>query len=89
MVKLKTMEAQNSGPRQSGDDAATATPRIVNGITVRPREKINPWLWLGALVLPDIAFFFLAIVFGVHRLLRYLDANPRKQECQQSDADLL
>lgn len=53
------------------DDAASTAPHIVNGLTVRPREKVSPWL-LGLLVLPDFASLLVLVGLGMHRLLRYL-----------------
>jgi hypothetical protein len=73
------MELQNSEPRKTGDDATSAAPRIVNGITVRPREKMNSWRYFGILFLPDIALLFVIIGLGMHRLLRYLDAKRPKE----------
>ena len=63
-----------SEPRTTGDEAIPATPRIVNGLTVRPREKVNPWAF-GALFLPDMLALFALVAFGMYRLLRYLDAR--------------
>lgn len=61
------------------DDGAPAkAPRIVNGLTVRPREKGNLWstLWpYGILFIPDIVALFALVVIGIHRLVRYHDAN--------------
>ena len=58
-----------------------ASPRIVNGITFREREKISlrdVWLY-GILSLPDIfvSLFVLAVV-GVHWLLRRADRNGKR-----------
>ena len=63
-----------SAPRTTGDEATSATPRIVNGLTVRPRKKVNPWVF-GALILPDMLALFALVAFGAYRLLRYLDAR--------------
>ena len=62
--------------RATGDDATA--PRVVNGLTVRPREKVNLWGCLGVIFLPDIALLFVIIGLGMHWLLRYLDANQSK-----------
>jgi hypothetical protein len=65
------------GTRRTTDDEATATaPLIVNGLTVRPREKVNLWHY-GILFLPDFAVLLVIAGLGMHRLLRYLDANGR------------
>jgi len=63
-------------PRTAGDDA-TSTPRIVNGIMVRPREKADLWtaLLLGSLLVPDILLLLAMIPFSVHRILKYLEAK--------------
>jgi hypothetical protein len=59
------------------DDGATATaPRIVNGLTVRPREKVNLWRY-GILFLPDFAVLLVIAGLGMRRLLRYLDAKGK------------
>jgi hypothetical protein len=65
-------------PKSLTDDATAAAPRIVNGLTVRPREKVNLWGYFGAFgiaLLPDIAVFLLIVGLGMRRLLRYLDAK--------------
>jgi hypothetical protein len=64
-----------SEPGTTDDDATATAPRIVNGLTVRPREKVNLWRY-GILFLPDVALLF--VIVGVHRLLRYLDANIKR-----------
>ena len=63
--------------RRTTDDDATATaPLIVNGLTVRPREKVNLWPY-GILFLPDFALLLVIAGLGMRRLLRYLDAKGR------------
>ena len=58
-------------PRTSDDDAIPLTaPRIVNGLTVRPREKVNLW-YVGFFFLPDVLLLFVGIGFGMHRLMRF------------------
>jgi hypothetical protein len=60
------------------DDDATATaPLIVNGLTVRPPEKVNLWRY-GILFLPDFAVLLAIVGLGMRRLLKYLGAK-RKQ----------
>jgi len=54
-------------------------PRIVNGLTVRPRGKVNTWRWVGFLLLPDVAALFVVIAIAMHRLLRYLDTKGKKE----------
>ena len=61
------------------DDATAAAPLIVNGLTVRPREKVNLW-HLGILFLPDFAVLLVAAGLGMRRLLRYLDAKGKTIE---------
>jgi hypothetical protein len=56
-------------------NAAVSAPRIVDGLTVRPRKQVNAWLWVGSLLMPDIAVFFVLVAIGVRRLLRCLDAK--------------
>ena len=64
----------------SGDDAVATEPRIINGLTVRPRKKAKHNLWLyGLILLPDFAWPLVIVGLGVRRLLRYLDAKwPNK-----------
>lgn len=63
--------------RRTTDDDATATaPLIVNGLTVRPREKVNLWQY-GILFLPDFAVLLVIGGLGKRRLLRYLDAREK------------
>jgi hypothetical protein len=64
-----------SEPVTAGDDATTATPRIVNGLTVRHREKVNVWGCLAIAFVPDTLLLFALVALGVNRLLRYLDAR--------------
>jgi hypothetical protein len=67
------METRNemSGPHTVGDAATSTPPRIVNGLTVRPREKVNVWRVLGILFVPEAV----ALFAGVRRILRYLDSR--------------
>jgi hypothetical protein len=60
--------------RATGDGAAAGAPRIVNGLTVRPRNKVNLWLY-GLCLLPDFAVPLVIAGFAMRRLLRYLDAK--------------
>jgi hypothetical protein len=60
--------------RATGDDAAAVAPRIVNGLTVRPRKKINLW-YFGLCFLPDFAVLLVVAGLAVRRLLRYLDVK--------------
>jgi hypothetical protein len=53
-------------------DAALPAPRIVNGLTVRPRKPVNMWLWAVCLM-PDVMALVVLAAIGIHRLLRYLD----------------
>jgi hypothetical protein len=62
----------------TGDDAVATAPRIVNGLTVRPRKKVSLWPY-GFLLLPDLAVPLVLAVLGMCRLLRYLDANRPKE----------
>jgi hypothetical protein len=63
--------------RRTTDDDTTATaPLIVNGLTVRPREKVNLW-HCGILFLPDFAVLLVIAGLGMRRLLRYLDTKAR------------
>jgi hypothetical protein len=65
-------------PESMTDDAAATAPRIVNGLTVRPRKRVNPWLY-GLLLLPDFAVLLVIVGLGMHRLLRYLDTKGKKE----------
>jgi hypothetical protein len=62
-------------PRATGDRATPTTPRIVNGLPVRHREKVNVWGFVAILFVPGIWLLFALVFLGVHRLLRYLDAR--------------
>jgi hypothetical protein len=60
--------------RTTDDDAPATAPLIVNGLTVRPREKVSLW-YCGIFILPDFAVLLVAAGLGMRRLLRYLDAK--------------
>lgn len=66
----------------TADDGATGTtPRIINGLTVRPSEKVSLWgtLWpYGILFMPDIVAVFALVAIGLNRLLRYLDGKHQR-----------
>jgi hypothetical protein len=62
-------------PKSVATDAAVSAPRIVNGLTVRPRKQVNAWHWVGFLLMPDIVALFVLVAIGMPRLLRYLDAK--------------
>jgi len=53
-------------------------PRIVNGLTVRPRKQTNPWS-SGLLLLPDFVAIPVLVCLGLHRVLRYLDTDGDKE----------
>jgi hypothetical protein len=61
------------------DDAPATAPLIVNGLTVRPREKVSLW-YCGISLLPDFAVLIVAAGLGVRQLLRYLDARGAIEE---------
>jgi hypothetical protein len=70
-------------PRQmmspTTDDGTTVTaPLIVNGLTVRPREKVSLWPY-GIILLPDFAALLVIAGLGVRWLLRYFDANRSRE----------
>ena len=65
-------------PISVAGDASAMAPRIVNGLTVRPRKQINPWL-CGLLLLPDFVAVPALVGLGMHRLLRYLDTKRDKE----------
>jgi hypothetical protein len=73
MTALETSLEVRKSP--SGDAAATAPP-IVNGLTVRPRKQVNPWL-CGLCLLPDFAALLVIVGLGMHRLLRYIDTKGK------------
>jgi hypothetical protein len=62
--------------RTTDDDATATAPLTVNGLTVRPREKVNLWR-NGILFLPDFAVLLVIAGLGMRRLLRYLDAREK------------
>jgi hypothetical protein len=73
------VEPSQQDVQKSLTDGATATaPHIVNGLTVRPRKQINPWLY-GLLLLPDFAALLVLGGLGMHRLLRYFGINEKKE----------
>ena len=75
-MELRHAVEKSSSP---DDDATAAAPFIVNGLTVRRREKVNLW-HLGILFLPDFAVLLVAAGLGMRRLLRYLDAKGKTIE---------
>jgi len=63
-------------PSHSAANAAIPVPRIVNGLTVRPRKQVNVWHWVLCLLpLPDIVALAVLVAIGSHRLSRYLEAK--------------
>jgi hypothetical protein len=70
---MTLMEPPREEPKLLAD-AAMPAPRIVNGLTVRPRERVNVWLWV-VLLMPDIMALFVLVAIGMHRLLRYPDSK--------------
>lgn len=63
------------GTRRTPDEDTGATaPLIVNGLTVRPRKKVNLWHY-GILFLPDVGVLLVIAGLGMRRLLRYVDAK--------------
>ena len=64
-----------SEPHTVGNDATSTMPRIVNGLTVRPREKVRVWRILGFLLggvfVPEVVALF-AIM---RRTLSYLKSR--------------
>jgi hypothetical protein len=75
---MTSMEPQRPVSESSitNDDATATAPLIVNGLTVRPREKVNLWRY-GILFLPDFAVLLVIVGLGMRRLLRYLDAKGK------------
>jgi hypothetical protein len=75
---MASMEPQRSVAESSttDDDAPATAPLIVNGLTVRPRQKVNLWCY-GILFLPDFAVLLVIVGLGMRRLLRYLDAKGK------------
>ena len=68
----------HSVPKSLTDDATAAVPRIVNGLTVRPRKQINAWYY-ALLLLPSYAALLIIVGLGMHRMLRYLDAKRTRE----------
>ncbi|WP_159008431.1 hypothetical protein [Bradyrhizobium sp. S69] len=73
---MASLEPQRLVAESSTTDATATAPLIINGVTVRPREKINLWHY-GILFLPDFALLLVIAGLGMRRLLRYLDAKGR------------
>lgn len=75
---MTSLEPSSRDVPKSLSDAAVAAPRIVNGLTVRPRKQVNLWHY-GLLSLPDFAALLIVAGLGMHRLLRYLDTKRKKE----------
>jgi hypothetical protein len=75
MTSMEPRRAVAEANRTDGDAPATA-PLIVNGLTVRPREKVSLWRY-GILFLPDFVVVLVIAGLGMRRLLRYLDAKGK------------
>jgi hypothetical protein len=69
---MTLIEPPREAPKSLAD-AAVSAPRIVNGLTVRPRKRADAWYWMGYLLMPDIVALFVLVAIGMHRLSRYLD----------------
>jgi hypothetical protein len=74
MVELAMeIRSELSVPHTVGDDATSTAPRIVNGLTVRPREKVNVWrivgFFFGSVFIPEAMALIAIAVFGVRRIL--------------------
>ncbi len=65
-------------PESLTSDVSAMAPRIVNGLTVRPRKQTNPWS-SGLLLLPDFVAIPVLVCLGLHRVLRYLDTDGDKE----------
>ena len=78
---MTSMESRHAVEKSSStdDDATVTAPLIVNGLTVRPREKVNLWRY-GILFLPDFAALLVVAGLGMRRLLRHLDAKGKAIE---------
>jgi hypothetical protein len=78
MAPRRTLEK----PGTTDDDATATAPLIVNGLTVRPREKANPWRY-GILFLPDFAVLLVTAGIGMRRFShthKSSPADPRRTE---------
>lgn len=64
-------------PKSPTDDRIATAALIVNGLTVRPREQVNPWLFALCL-LPNFVALPVLAGLGMHRLLRYLDTQRKE-----------
>ena len=60
------------------DDASAIGPNIVNGLTVRPRKRVNVWFY-GLLLLPDFALLLILVGLGMHRLMRCHDTLGKSE----------
>ena len=58
-------------------EPSDASPRIVNGLTVRPRKKVNLWYY-GICLLPDFAAMLVAVAMGMRWLLRHSDPADKE-----------
>ncbi len=83
MVESKGMELRMPETATASGEVVAATPRIVNGIPVRPPEKMSLWLF-GIGLLPDMLALLVSIGVGVHLLVRYFSARGRRKA---KDAD--
>lgn len=64
-------------PKSLTDDQIVSPPLIVNGLTVRPRKQVNPWL-CALCLLPDFVALPVLAGLGMQRLLRYLVTQRKK-----------
>jgi hypothetical protein len=74
------VERSQRDVQKSLTDGATATaPHIVNGLTVRPREQINPGLYdfFCCRISRRSSFSSVSVT---HRLLRYLGTTGKKED---------
>ena len=73
---MTALETPRDVRKSLSDDAVATAAPIVNGLTVRPRKRVNLWRY-GLCLLPDFAALLVIVGLGMHRLLRYIDTKGK------------
>ena len=71
---MPSPEPSTNVPKSLTNDAPLTAPRIVNGLTMHPRKKVNVWLFALPL-LPDFVALLVFAGLGLRRMLGYLDVR--------------
>jgi hypothetical protein len=73
---MPSPEPPRDAPKSLTDDVTVTAPRIVNGLTVRPRKPVNLWYY-GLGLLPDFMTLLVVVYAGANWLARYLDTKRK------------